>query len=106
MARELYFFVLKMPVGEGEPGLITLWLKRKGAWANRLILRIKLSWLDVWVSVVALLLVWLATDFICILGKTAGLTTAKMAKEDDAKGYRLSKPSRMVIQKGYQIIAI
>lgn len=100
IALGLYLFVLKTPVGEGEPGPITLWLKRKGAWAKRLILSLILSWLAVWVSVFALLVVWMATVFIGIVGEAAGLATAQSAKEDYAKGCEKSKSKCVVLKKG------
>ena len=105
IALGLYLFVLKTPVGEGEPGPFTLWLKRKGAWAKRLLLSLILSWLAVWVSIVALLLVWLATVFIGVVGETAGLATAEMAKEDYAKGCEKSKSKCVVLLKGGQTVA-
>lgn len=95
---------MKTPVGEGEPGPFTLWLKRKGAWAKRLLLSLILSWLAVWVSIVALLLVWLATVFIGVVGETAGLATAEIAKEDYAKGCEKSNSKCVVLRKGDQIV--
>lgn len=105
IALGLYIFLLKTPIGEGEPRPIALWLMRKGAWAKRLILSFIFSCLVIWVSVVALLVVWLATVFIGFVGQTAGLATAEIAKEDYAKGCDKSKSKCVVLQKGDQPIA-
>lgn len=93
VALGLYLFMLNTPIGEGEPGPITLWLKSKGAWAKRFIMSLLMSSITVWVIVVALLVVWLATIFISVVGQTAGLAKPEMTKEDYAQGCNKSRPS-------------
>ena len=105
VALGLYLFLLKTPIGEGEPGPITLWLRSKGAWVKRLILSLLMSSVAVSISVVVLLVVWLATIFIGVVGETAGLATAEMAKEDYAKGCEKSKSKCVVLRKGDQTVA-
>ena len=105
VALGLYLFLLKTPIGEGEPGPITLWLRSKGAWVKRLILSLLMSSVAVSISVVALLVVWLATIFIGVVGETAGLATAEMAKEDYAQGCEKSKSKCVDLRKGDQTVA-
>lgn len=105
VALGLYLFLLNTPIGEGEPGPVTLWLKSKGAWAKRLTLSLLMSSIAVLVSVVALLVVWLATIFIGVVGETAGLATAEMTKADYAKGCEKSNSKCVVLRKGDQIVA-
>lgn len=105
VALGLYLFLLNTPIGEGEPGPITLWLKSKGAWAKRLILSLLMSSIAVWVSVVALLAFGWPPSSLVSSAKRLNWLRLKWRKEDYAKGCKNSKSKCVVLRKVDQTLA-